>query len=102
MSTSLYGSNLEKHNYNIKNYSPKFKFRLWVGRNSSEGNQECVCGWCRDLLVGQRKLLTNYAVHVKSATKIKKRVTSSSSFEITGYFVWASANGSLPKNNFAT
>lgn len=52
-----------------------------------------------DLLVGQRKLLIDYAVHVKSVTLIKKSDIVQF-FEITECFVRASANGSLREDNF--
>ena len=54
-----------------------------------------------DLLVGQRKLLIDYAVHVKSVTLMKKSDIVQF-FGITECFVRASANGSLRENNFAT
>ena len=54
-----------------------------------------------DLLVGQRKLLIDYAVHVKSVTLMKKSDIVQF-FEITECFVRASANGSLREDNFTT
>lgn len=69
MSTSLHGTNLKKQNYNIKTILPNLILSMSLTQQfKGQTKNVFVDGVVVDLMVGERKILIDYAVHVKSAT----------------------------------
>lgn len=65
----MHGTNLKKQNYNIKTILPNLILSMSLTQQfKGQTKNVFVDGVVVDLMVGERKILIDYAVHVKSAT----------------------------------